>query len=74
MTKYRYEALKADYEGIRTGHPEANLAPYDELTDEKRKIHEDSYDKMHRFMGALGNAISNGTELPNPLDKGNDIT
>lgn len=61
-------ALKADYEAIRAQHPQYPLKPYDDLTDEERAKHRDSYHKLHRFYDDLGQHIREGGPAPNPLD------
>jgi hypothetical protein len=64
-----YDVLKRDYELVRIDHPDAKLKPYDELTDEERARHEAIYRDTAGFFQELGDAISNGTPLPNPLNR-----
>lgn len=67
MTDARYQMLKRDYEAIREDNPDRDLAPYDSLTEDQRAFHERSFKRLRLYMDTLGRAISEGTELPNPL-------
>jgi hypothetical protein len=64
LKSVRYNALKADYEGIREDHPEVSLKPYDDLTDEERANHEASYKKMQAGYDKMGDFLQGKGPMP----------
>lgn len=61
MGKTTTSVYERDYEAIREEHPDRNLKPYWELTDEERGRHFHSYMDMDMVQGfqAIGESIRN---------------
>ena len=69
LRRNRIAMLKLDYEMLRSQHSEAKLKPYDELTQDERDKHEEIFNSTSRFFAKLGQAIHDGTELPDPMEE-----
>lgn len=60
---------KAQYEAVRSRHPEHDLPEWEDLLEEKKAKVREANEEQAKFMNELGKAIVSGGPLPDPLGR-----
>ena len=66
--KYHKQQYEAALRSADLEPGEGNIPAWEDLTEEQKENIRKVNLQHDRFMDRLGNAIANGTELPNPLE------